>query len=75
MQKKVSEMKYEEKGIVRQIDEGLKEKIAGMGIRAGKEIKMITRQPMGGPVVVMVDGARASLGIGIADKIIVEAAE
>ena len=68
-------MRYEEKGIVRSIDDGLKERIAGMGIRVGKELKMITKQPMKGPVVVLVDGARTSLGMGIADKIKVEVEE
>jgi len=53
----------------------LKERIAGMGIRVGKELKMITKQPMKGPVVVLVDGARTSLGMGIADKIKVEVEE
>lgn len=75
MQKEVSKMRYEEEGIVRSIDDGLKERIAGMGIRVGKELKMITKQPMKGPVVVLVDGARTSLGMGIADKIKVEVEE
>ena len=75
MQKEVSKMRYEEEGIVRSIDDGLKERIAGMGIRVGKELKMITKQPMKGPVVVLVDGAKTSLGMGIADKIKVEVEE
>ncbi|RKY40561.1 MAG: ferrous iron transport protein A [Candidatus Omnitrophota bacterium] len=75
MRKKLSQMKYGEKGIVKDIDNDLKERIAGMGIRIGKELKMITKQPMKGPVVVLVDGARTSLGVGIADKIKVEVAE
>jgi ferrous iron transport protein A len=33
---------------------------------------MITKHPMKGPVVVVVDEARTSLGLGIAEKIIVE---
>jgi len=43
-----------------------------MGIRVGKRIKMMTRQPMKGPVVVVVDGADISVGIGVADKIVVD---
>ena len=74
MRKKVSEMKYGDKGIVKSIDGGLKERIAGMGIRVGKELEMIAKQPMRGPVVVLVNGARTSLGMGIADKIEVEVA-
>ncbi len=72
MEKKLSQMKYEEEGIVKRISEGLKDKIAGMGIREGKEIKMMTKQPIKGPVVVAVDRANTSIGLGLADKIIVE---
>ena len=72
MRKKLSEMSYEEEGIVRNIEEDLKGKIAGMGIRAGKKVKMQTKQPIKGPVVVTVDKASTSLGLGVADKIVVE---
>jgi len=58
MQKKLNEMAYDEEGVVVKIDEDLKQKIAGVGIRAGKKIKMITREPLKGPVVVMVDEAK-----------------
>lgn len=72
MQKKLSEMKYEENGIVKTIEREFKEKLAGMGIRVGKKIKMLTKQPMKGPIVVVVDEARTSLGLEIAKKITVE---
>jgi ferrous iron transport protein A len=72
MEKKLSEMLYGEEGVVISIEEELKNKVAGMGIRVGKKLKMVTRQPIKGPVVVEVDGANTSLGLGIADKIVVE---
>jgi len=72
MQKKLSEMKYEEEGIVKTIEGGFREKVAGMGIRVGKKIKMLTKQPMKGPIVVVIDEARTSLGLEIAKKIIIE---
>lgn len=75
MEKKLSEMEYEEEGIVKKIGESLKDKIAGMGIREGKEIKMMTKQPIKGPVVVVVDRSNTSIGLGLADKIIVEVAK
>jgi ferrous iron transport protein A len=43
-----------------------------MGIREGKEVEMMTKQPIKGPVVVNVDRANTSIGLGLADKIIVE---
>jgi ferrous iron transport protein A len=72
MEKKLSQMKYEEEGRIRKIDKSLKAQIAGMGIREGKEVKMMTKQPINGPVVVNIDRANTSLGLGLADKIIVE---
>ena len=72
MEKKLSEMKYEEAGIVKRIEGKLRTQIAGMGIREGKEIKMMTKQPVKGPVVVAVDRANTSIGLGLAGKIIVE---
>lgn len=72
MEKKLSEMKYGEEGMVKRIEGRLKEQIAGMGIRKGKEIKMMTKQPIKGPVVVTVDRSNTSIGLGLADKIIVE---
>jgi len=72
MEKKLSEMSYGEEGIVKSIEESLRKKVAGMGIRVGKKLKMITKHPIKGPVVVLVDEARTSLGLGIASKIIIE---
>ena len=72
MEKKLSEMKYEEKGTIKKIEPGFKDQIAGMGIREGKEIKMMSKQPIKGPVVVNVDRSNTSLGTGLADKITVE---
>ena len=75
MRKKLSEMSYGEEGIVKSIEGNLRNKVAGMGIRVGKKIKMATKQPIKGPVVVTVDQYSISLGLGIADKIIVEVEE
>jgi len=71
MRKKLSEMSYGEQGIVESIEASLRSKIAGIGIREGKKIRMATKQPIKGPVVVEVDNSFTSLGLGIAEKIIV----
>ena len=72
MEKKLSEMDFDEEGTVKEIDENLKQQVAGMGIRVGKNIRMATKQPIKGPVVVEIDKSLTSLGLGIAEKIIVE---
>jgi len=72
MEKKLSEMDFDEEGTVKEIEENLKKQVAGMGIREGKNIRMATKQPIKGPVVVEVDKSFTSLGLGIAEKIVVE---
>ncbi|MBL7117606.1 MAG: ferrous iron transport protein A [Candidatus Syntrophoarchaeum sp.] len=72
MEKKLSEMDFDEEGTVKEIEENLKKQVAGMGIREGKNVRMATKQPIKGPVVVEVDKSFTSLGLGIADKIVVE---
>lgn len=72
MEKKLSEMEYEEEGTVTDIEGTLRKRVAGMGIRVGKRVKMITKQPVKGPVVVVVDEANTSLGLDVAEKISVE---
>lgn len=72
MEKKLSEMEYDEEGTVTGIEGTLRKKVAGMGIRIGKKLKMITKQPVKGPVVVVVDEASTSLGLDVAEKISVE---
>jgi ferrous iron transport protein A len=72
MAKKLSEMDFDEEGTVKQIDEDLMKQVAGMGIRVGKKVRMATKQPIKGPVVVEVDKSFTSLGLGIAEKIVVE---
>lgn len=72
MQKSLDKMAYEEEGIVVSIDQDLKQRVAGMGIRVGKRIKMLTKEPLKGPIVIMLGGSETSLGLNMAGKIIVE---
>ncbi len=72
MAKKLSEMNFDEEGTVKEIEEEFRKQIAGMGIRVGKKVRMATKQPIKGPVVVEVDKAITSLGLGVAAKIVVE---
>lgn len=65
-------MDHDEYGIITHIEEELRKQVAGMGIRVGKRLRMVTKQPIKGPVVVVVDGSDISLGLGMAGKITVE---
>ena len=72
MKKKLSEMDYAEQGTVTGIEGDLRKRVAGMGIRVGKKLRMVTKQPLKGPVDVIVDGAETSLGLDLAGGITVE---
>lgn len=72
MEKKLSQMKYAEKGRIKEIDQALRVQVAGMGIREGKEVEMMTKQPIKGPLTITMGRANTSLGIGLAEQIIVE---
>ncbi len=75
MEKKLTEMVFDEEGTVKEIAEDFREQIAGMGIREGKKVRMTTRQPMNGPVVIEIGRANTSVGLGLADKVIVAVGE
>jgi len=72
MKKKLSEMDYDEQGRVTGIEKDLQKRVAGMGIRVGQTLRMVTKQPIKGPVDVVVDEAETSLGLDMAGKIVVE---
>lgn len=65
-------MDYDETGTVTDIDGDLRKRVAGMGIRVDKRLRMITKQPIKGPVDVIVDEAETSLGLELAERITVE---
>ena len=51
---------------------GFKRNLRIKGIKEGKNIKIIARQPIGGPLVVEVEGMQTVIGRGMAKKIFVE---
>ncbi|MFP4005670.1 MAG: ferrous iron transport protein A [Candidatus Hadarchaeia archaeon] len=75
MEKKLSKMKPGDKGKIIRIDSSARGGIAGMGIRKGKIVKVASEQPVGGPIVVEIDGNKSSLGRGIAETVLVEVGE
>jgi len=47
-------------------------RLSRLGIVPGVEVKVVSRAPVGGPVLVEVNGARVALGRGVARKVVVE---
>jgi len=50
---------------------GLQRHLASLGIMPGKIVQKITTQPMGGPIMIEVGGARIAIGRGMAGRIVV----
>jgi ferrous iron transport protein A len=54
---------------------GLQNRLNSLGIRNGKEIKVVSKQPFRGPITVEISGCQMTLGRGMARKIMVEVLE
>lgn len=64
-------MKPGEKGEIVDVGSRLLGGVSGMGIRDGKTVKVSSEQPMGGPIVIEIDGNKSSLGRGLAKSVTV----
>ena len=52
--------------------QGFRQKLEVMGIRIGKTITLVSRQPFRGPLTIKIGGTQMTLGMGMAQKILVE---
>ena len=51
---------------------GLKSRLNALGIREGQIVKIISKQPLMGPITISVGSSQITIGRGMAHKIIVE---
>lgn len=51
---------------------GLRNKLRIMGARKGRTIKIVSKQPLRGPITITVNGSQITLGRGMTEKIMVE---
>ncbi|OIO72119.1 MAG: hypothetical protein AUJ85_10810 [Elusimicrobia bacterium CG1_02_37_114] len=51
---------------------GMVKSLENMGIRIGTEIRKVSQQLMGGPVIVSQGNTRVAIGYGMAKRIIIE---
>lgn len=70
----LTQLKYGEKGVVTDLA-GSCQDLYCLGIRKGKHVKMITRQPIKGPLVVLADGVEVAMGLDIAAQVTVDVPE
>jgi len=73
MLKQLSCLDFGETGVVTNI-RAYRHELNCLGLRCGKTLVMVTRQPIKGPVVVTVDDVEIAMGIGVADQVMVRIA-
>ncbi|ADN35072.1 FeoA family protein [Methanolacinia petrolearia DSM 11571] len=71
MKKKLSEMDFGDYGTVCEISSN-KSGLRALGVREGKTLTMVTKQPVKGPVVVMLGEVEVAMGLEMADSVFVE---
>jgi ferrous iron transport protein A len=70
----ISELKEGQRAVITQLlgGPGFAQRLRPMGVREGKEVRMITRQPLGGPVVICIDDRATTVGRMMAQRIMVQ---
>jgi len=73
----ITEMKKNQIVMIKQLVGGVnyQNKVRALGIREGKNVKIVTIQPFRGPLVIEIDNMKITLGRGMAKGIIVEPGE
>lgn len=71
MQKQLSKLEFGDTGTVTEIRAHGAE-LNCMGLRKGKRLKMITKQPIKGPVVVLIGEVEIAMGLDMAEQVTVE---
>lgn len=69
MVKDLYAMDINQEGVITAVEGGRRFRLTDLGLRVGKRVKMVTRQPLRGPVVVQLGEVTLSLGRGLAQKI------
>jgi len=74
LQKRLDQMVGGEWGVVVAFEGGMGmvRRLEVMGLRRGAPVRLLSSQPLGGPVVIEVAGTRIAIGRGIAKRVIVQ---
>jgi ferrous iron transport protein A len=74
MRATVVELELGQEAVIQELVGGqeFQRKLRSIGIREGKKVIVRARHPFGGPLVVEVDRRQASVGRGMAERIVVE---
>jgi len=71
MNKAIADLEYGETGTIVEIL-GSHRELNSLGVRTGKNVKMITRQPIKGPVVVIAGDVEVAMGCDLASGVVVD---
>lgn len=74
METSLVDMEIGQSGLITQITggHGQKRHLRSMGLREGKNIRIVTKQPAKGPIIVEVDRNKIAIGRGMAVRVLVE---
>jgi len=70
----LTNLTFNQKGKITKLDGGIgfQRKLRVMGIREGQIIRIVSKQPLRGPLTIAFGGSQMTLGRGMAHKIFVE---
>ncbi|GFO96237.1 FeoA family protein [groundwater metagenome] len=71
---KLTDLQPEQKARILRLEGGygFQRNLRTRGIREGKIVEVITRQPIGGPIVISIEDREIAIGRGMASRVIVE---
>jgi len=74
MEKPLTELEDGDRGRITRLEGGkeFQRNVRSRGIREGKMLEVTTIHPIGGPIVIEIDGRETALGRGMARRIFVE---
>jgi ferrous iron transport protein A len=74
METPITDLKKGESGIIVRLTGGsaFQRRLRMIGIREGKTVRLLSKQPFGGPFVVEIDRRQTTVGRGMARRIIVK---
>ena len=73
METPISHLKEGATATIQRLEGGpvFQRKLRTIGIREGKTIRVVTKHPLGGPLVIDIDGRETTIGRGMSQRIFV----
>jgi len=74
METSLVDLEKGDSGTITQITGGYGQQrhMRSLGVREGKEINIVAKQPIGGPIIIDIDGNQIAIGRGMATRVMVK---